>query len=269
MTGSSAGLERPPLSQPALRAALVRPDSPWSRLQVVDRTGSTNTDLIEAAADTPTGTVLIAEEQSAGRGRLDRRWVSPARAGLTVSVLLRPVSDRHTWGWLPLLTGVALTTALRPLAGVPARLKWPNDVLIGEGKLAGILAQSTGDAVVVGVGLNVTTAAAELPEGAVSLATAGAACLDRDRVLCAFLEELAAGIGRFESAGGDAEACGLRAAYRRDCATLQQRVRVELPGRAPLTGTAVDVGPDGSLTVLAPEGTHRVASGDVRHVRPA
>lgn len=263
-----ADLDRPPLSEPALRAALLRPGGLWSSVRVLTRTGSTNTDLLDSAAEHADGTVLIAEEQSAGRGRLDRQWTSPARAGLTCSMLIRPRSDRAQWGWLPLLTGVAVATAVSRLGEVRAVLKWPNDLLLGGGKAAGILLQSSGPAVVIGFGLNVSTRPSELPEGAASLASVQAACTDRDPLLRAILREFAHWYDRFEDAGGDAEACGLRDAYRRLCDTLDRTVRVAVPSGTDLLGTAVDIAPDGGLVIATSGGVHTVAAGDVTHVRP-
>jgi len=134
-------------------------------VEVVDRTGSTNADLLaRALGGAPEGMVLAAEEQSAGRGRMGRAWVSPPRAALTFSLLVRPAAvPPARRGWLPLLAGVAVATAVTAVTGVQTRLKWPNDVLTGPAKLAGILAEAAGDAVVVGVGLNVSTEPGELP----------------------------------------------------------------------------------------------------------
>lgn len=263
---SYARVERPPLSEQALRAALVRPGGVWSAVRVLERTGSTNEDLLAAAA--PGGTVLVAEEQTSGRGRLGRTWISPPRAGLTCSVLLRPASDRRHWGWLPLLTGVALATAVQRLGAVRAVLKWPNDLLVGGAKAAGILLQAGEDAVVVGFGLNVSTRPSELPEGAASLGSVQAACTDRQALLEAVLQELATWYRRFEEAGGDAAACGLRDAYRDRCDTLDRTVRVSLPRGTDLLGTAVDIAPDGGLVVASGNGVHTIAAGDVTHVRP-
>src|SRR4051812_34748969 len=146
-------LERPALDGPALAAALTRDSTLWRSLEVVDEIGSTNAALAAAAAGEQgdgaavEGTVLVAEHQVAGRGRLDRIWTSPPRAGLTVSVLLRPDVPAARRGWLPLLTGVALGEAVGEVTGVRASLKWPNDLLAVDGrKLAGILAESTGTA---------------------------------------------------------------------------------------------------------------------------
>lgn len=283
-------LDRPPLSQAALERALVRRGGPWRSVRVVSGTGSTNADLSAAAADgAPEGTVLVAEQQTAGRGRLGRTWMSPARAGLHVSVLLRPgrpTADRppvpaSRYGWLPLLAGVALLTTVRRLAAVPAALKWPNDLLVapdgGEpaAKCAGILAETVPDAdgtapvVVVGIGLNVSLRAEELPRpDATSLALAGSACTDRDPLLRALLRELATGYGEFRDAAGDPAASGLAAAYRAACGTLGRRVRVELPGGDHVSGAATDIDADGRLVVTPPAGAPvPLAAGDVVHVR--
>jgi BirA family biotin operon repressor/biotin-[acetyl-CoA-carboxylase] ligase len=135
--GSGAGrwsdLDRPPLNAAALRRAVVREESLWTALDVVPVTGSTNSDLVEAAraGRAEEGTVLVAEEQSAARGRLDRVWSAPARSGLFFSVLLAPNDvPVPRWGWLPLLTGVAVATGLARTAGLDTALKWPNDLLV-------------------------------------------------------------------------------------------------------------------------------------------
>ena len=150
------------------------PPAGWRQLRRVATTGSTNADLVAlAAAGEPAGLVLVADEQTAGRGRLGRGWTAPPGSGLTFSVLLRPHRAAAHLGWLPLLTGLAVVEAVRSVTGVPAELKWPNDVVVrgdgGEGKLAGILAERLGGpgagagAVVVGVGLNVSMSTDELP----------------------------------------------------------------------------------------------------------
>ena len=160
-----AAAAREPLDAAAVRAAVVRPDGLWRAVEVTELTGSTNADLLAlAAAGSPEGRVLAAEQQSAGRGRLGRAWVAPPRAALTFSLLLRPRDvPRARHGWLPLLAGLATAEAVRAVTRVDARLKWPNDVLAGEGKFGGILAEATADAVVIGIGLNVSTEPGELP----------------------------------------------------------------------------------------------------------
>ncbi len=276
-------LDRPPLSERALTRALVQSGSFWTRIDVRAETGSTNADAAEAARqDVPEGLVVVAERQVAGRGRRDRQWLSPARAGLTVSVLLRPgtpVPDRDwpatgpkEFGWLPLLAGVALAEAVSRVAGVDAALKWPNDLLVGDRKCAGILAEVAGDAIVVGIGLNVSTRAEELPETtglpATSLRLAGAANQDRDPLLRALLRGLERWYTGWREAGGDAEMCGLLGEYRRLCATIGRDVRVLLPGGGELTGEAVTVDRDGQLVIRTVDAVeHRVSAGDVLHVR--
>ncbi len=277
-------LDRPPLSTAALRRALAGPGGPLRRLEVVATTASTNADLAVAAADTdawPHLSLLVAEHQQAGRGRLGRTWETPARAALTMSLLLRPRAPRERWSWLPLLAGVAVVRALREVAGVQAGLKWPNDVLLpprpgeeadgphGAGKVAGLLAEVSGDAVVVGIGLNVTTAADELPPGATSLREAGAATTDRDTVLRAVVRELGAGVRSWEAADGDAAWSGLAAATRELCLTLGLPVRVERPG-AVLEGVAEGIDDEGRLLVRSASGRAvAVAAGDVTHLRDA
>ena len=131
------------LDEGALRAKAL--GGLWTAVDVVASTGSTNADLLAravAAPDAPEGQVLVAEEQTAGRGRLGRSWTSVPGASLTFSVLLRPAPvQAGRRGWLPLMTGVAVASAVRAVAGLDAVLKWPNDVLVGDRKLAGILAE--------------------------------------------------------------------------------------------------------------------------------
>jgi BirA family transcriptional regulator, biotin operon repressor / biotin---[acetyl-CoA-carboxylase] ligase len=270
-------LDRPPLSARGLERALVTPDSLWTRIDVRAETGSTNADVAEAARrGAPEGLVVVAEQQTAGRGRRDRQWTSPPRAGLTLSLLLWPAVPVGAYGWLPLLAGVALLEAVRRVAEVEAALKWPNDLLVGPadspGKCAGILAEMTGDAVVVGIGLNVSTRAEELPGTtglpATSLRVAGAESTDRDPLLRALLRGIAGWYGGWREAGGDAELSGLLGAYRRGCATIGRPVRVLLPGGGEITGDATGVDIDGQLVIRTADGAdHRVSAGDVLHVR--
>src|SRR3954452_1885230 len=263
-------LDRPPLPGAALQHALVVPGGLWSRVDVLAETGSKNADVAEAArAGVREGLVVVAEQQLAGRGRRDRQWVSPPRAGLTLSVLLRPGGDvpqRH-WSWLPLLAGVALREAVERRAELDARLKWPNDLLVGDAKCAGILAEVAGDAVVVGIGLNVTTRADELPPvsgPATSLRLAGARNTDRDPLLRALLRGLAGWYDGWREAGGDAEMCGLLRAYRTACATVDRPVTVRLPAGDDLVGTATAIDRDGQLVVRSADGREvSVAAGDV------
>lgn len=282
-------LDRPPLDVRRLRRALIAPDGPWRRLELVAETGSTNADVADAArAGEPAGLVVVAERQTAGRGRRGRVWQSPPRAGIATSVLLRPgvAEPDRDWpaappagyGWLPLLAGVALVDAVGRLAELTAELKWPNDLLVGGAKCAGILAEAVpggpGEepAIVLGIGLNVTLRADELPVNptglpATSLRLAGAAATDRDPLLRALLRSLAGWYDRWRLVGGDAEESGLRAAYLRHCATVGRDVRVLLPAGDELVGTATTVDADGRLVVTADGVDHRIAAGDVLHLR--
>jgi BirA family transcriptional regulator, biotin operon repressor / biotin---[acetyl-CoA-carboxylase] ligase len=266
-------LDRPPLPVRSLQRALLTPGGLWRRLEIRAETGSTNADVAAAAqAGEPEGLIVVAEQQVAGRGRRERQWVSPPRAGLTLSVLLRPVDvpNKH-WSWLPLLAGVALRDAVQRVAEIDAVLKWPNDLLVGDAKCAGILAEVIGDAVVLGIGLNVTTRADELPPTAglpaTSLRLAGAPGADRDPLLKALLRGLAQWYGGWRETGGDAELCGLLGEYRRACATIGRSARVQLPTGAELVGEVTTVDPDGRLVIRSADVVHRVSAGDVLHVR--
>lgn len=259
--------DRVPLDEAALARAIIRPGALYRELRVTGRTGSTNADLLQSArAGAPEGTVLVAEEQTAGRGRIGRAWVSPPRASLLFSVLLRPTAvPGHRRGWLPLLTGIAVASALRGAAGVEAGLKWPNDVLVRGRKVAGILAEQAGDAIIVGAGINVTTRPSELPPGpATSLLASGAACTERDTLLIAVLGELERRYRRWLAGPGDPQ---LRSSYREVSGTIGREVRVELPGGQVLAGTAADVDDAGRLIVRTVSGETAVSAGEVVHVR--
>jgi BirA family biotin operon repressor/biotin-[acetyl-CoA-carboxylase] ligase len=264
-----------PLDEAALRAAVLTPGGTWSALDVVAQTGSTNADLLAAArAGVAAGAVLVAEQQTSGRGRQGRSWETPpAASALTFSVLLRPAAVPQAGrGWLPLLAGVAAVRAVRASAAVDAVLKWPNDVLAGGAKLAGILAEQAGDAVVVGIGINVGARREDLPPprpGALpptSLALLGAASTGRTALLTAVLAELGDWYERWTGAG-DPDTSGLRAAYLRCCATIGTQVRVELPGGAMLAGAATGIDPAGQLIVDPGTGPVAVSAGDVIHLR--
>ncbi len=286
---SASSPSRKPLDAASLHRAVLRPGGLWQAVEVVDRTGSTNADLLARALDgAPEGMVLAAEEQSAGRGRMGRAWVSPPRAALTFSLLVRPAAvPPARRGWLPLLAGVAVATAVTAVTGVQTRLKWPNDVLTGRAKLAGILAEAVGDAVVVGVGLNVSTEPGELPPpgpGALAATSLRIAASAAPEVAASAAPEVAAPgreplliaiLGGFERwyqawcrADGDPDRCGLRAGYTELSGTIGRRVRAELPGGQVLSGLAVGVDPDGRLLVRVSSGTVvPVAAGDVVHLR--
>ena len=276
--GAAAG--RKPLDVAGLRRAVLRPGGLWHAVEVEDRTGSTNADLLaRALAGAPEGVVLVAEEQNAGRGRMGRTWVSPPRAALTFSLLVRPAAVPPTRrGWLALLAGVAVASAVTAETGVATRLKWPNDVLAGAGpgaaKLGGILAEAAGDAIVVGVGLNVSTEPGELPPpgpgalAATSLRIAGSAAQEREPLLTAILAAFERWYLLWRRADGDPGRCGLRAEYTRLSGTIGRRVRAELPGGQALSGLAVGVEQDGRLLIrVSPDAELPIAAGDVVHLR--
>jgi BirA family biotin operon repressor/biotin-[acetyl-CoA-carboxylase] ligase len=268
VTGSPyLDLDRPPLREGALRRALVRPGGFVTSLRVVASTGSTNADLAALAREgAPAGTVLVAEHQTRGRGRLDRSWSAPPRSALTFSVLLRPGSvPARRWPWLPLLVGCAVVEALRQTTGLEAKLKWPNDVLLADKKLAGILVERLDDAVVVGIGLNVSLRPDELPTSTATSLVASGVFEDRDTLLRALLRTLGALTSAWEAAGGDP--AGLRESYLSRCATLGRRVRILLADQT-VEGVATDIDPDGRLVVSLDNGVQRLfGAGDVVHVR--
>lgn len=300
MTGRWSDLDRPPLDPRSLREALVGPGEVWRTLEVVDETVSTNADVARRAREgEPEGYVLLADHQSAGRGRLDRAWTAPPRSSVACSVLLRPgePGERPTgvwpgvppdrWSWLSLVAGLAVVDALQRVCGLEARLKWPNDVLVpvrdeGLRKVCGVLGEAvvTPDvlegrpAAVVGVGINVSQTVAELPVAtATSLRLAGSAVTDRDTVVRAYLRALAIRYARWRESAGDPRASGIAAGYREACVTIGRDVRVHRPGRGLLEGHVVGVDDDGRLIVDEPEdaggGRHRLAAGDVEHLRTA
>ncbi len=265
-----------PLSAARLRAAVGRPGGLWTDIRVVAETGSTNADVLALArSGAAEGLVIAAEAQTAGRGRQGRAWVSLPGAALTFSVLLRPGSvPPSARGWVPLLVGVATATAMGSVTGLAVRLKWPNDVLASDGKLAGILAEQSGTAIAVGIGINVLGRGEDLPvPTATSLELHGAGQTDRNELLAGILRQLDSWYARWAgtaAAGppGDAEASGLRAGYLRLCATIGRQVRVELPGARFLTGTAAGVDVAGQLLVRSAGGElTAVSAGDVVHVR--
>lgn len=267
-------LDRPALDGEVLSAALTRDSTLWRALDVLEEVGSTNAELLVRAGNgAPEGLVLVAEHQAAGRGRLDRSWSSPPRAGLTVSLLLRPDVPAARRSWLPLLTGVALAEAVRSQTGVLVSLKWPNDLLAADGrKLAGILAEAGSSrgghgAVVVGTGLNVSTRPDELPDTAVSLAMLSGGPVDRGPLLLAFLREFERRYLGWAAALGDPISSGLGADYLRWCSTVGLPVTVAMPDGSALEGVAEGVDWDGRLVVRTPAGLIDLASGDVRHVR--
>lgn len=261
-----------PLDATALRDGLVGPGLPWRRLDVVAETGSTNADLLARADDGTDidGTVLLAEYQNAGRGRHGRQWSAPAGTQLALSVGVAGASvPRPGWGWLTLAAGVAVADALAAI-GVEAGLKWPNDVLVGGGKLAGILAEVSAPAsvIVVGLGLNVTLTAEEAPDpAATSLLMLGSSATDRNALARNVLRELARRIDGWRTAGGADP--GLVADYQRYSLTVNSRVRAIMPGDREIVGVARSVDETGRLCVDTGAETVAISAGDITHLRPS
>lgn len=244
----------------------------WAAPERHETVGSTNA---EALADPRPGRVVVADHQTAGRGRRGRGWSSPPGTGLAISAVVPPVAPA-LMGWVPLVAGLAVAEALArsrwPVDGV---LKWPNDVLLrlpdgGWGKVAGVLAQVAADGnVVVGTGLNVDHAPDQLP---VPTATSwrivrGGAPLPeaaREALLADYLDRLA----HWHAALAEEDLAGVRTAYLRRCGTVGQEVVVHRPDGATTTGTAVGVDDTGALLVDGPRGTSLHHAGDVEHLRP-
>ncbi len=233
-------------------------------------TGSTNADLADAARHgAQVGRVLVAEHQTAGRGRFDRRWASPRGASLSVSLLVRPARPMQEWAWLSILIGMAVTDAIIAATGASegrVSLKWPNDVLVDDLKACGILSERVetpdGPAAVVGIGINTHLGADELPvTTATSLLLAGFD-VDKDVVVAGLLASMGGLLDLWE-AGGD-----VRAAYRARCASIGRRLRVVIDPETSLTGVGADIDPQGRLVVELDDGSTRAfAAGDVVHLR--
>lgn len=267
MTSPYADLDRPPLRRAALERGCA---PPWTAIELYDEVDSTNQVAADAArAGRPGGLVVVAELQSGGRGRLGRQWTSPARAGLTLSMLLRPVAPAAHWPWIQGLVAVAAASALQERTEVDVRVKWPNDLVVEGRKIGGLLAEVVDGGVVVGIGINVTTRRSELPRpDATSLALEGADATDRLSLLLALLRQVGTGYQGWSQRDG--EPGPLLATYRERCTTIGQRVRAEMPDGSALEGEAVDIDESGHLVidVEAGGGYRSVAAADVVHLRP-
>ena len=268
-----------PLSVETIRAHLTTRVL-GSTLYVHDEMDSTNQRLADLAqAGAPDGTMVVAESQTAGRGRLGRQWVSPRGMNLYASILLLPRTQPSTAiTWFPLLAAVAISRAIRDLAELPAMLKWPNDVIVlrdGIGrKLAGILVEAIGGqqpggrAMVIGIGINVNMPIeafpVELRSTATSLLIETGRPLARPRLLATVLGELERLCDELREHGSG----GIVDAYQKLCDTIGKRVRVELVGSEPAEGTAELIASDGALRLRTNDGkTLEIRAGDVVHLR--
>jgi BirA family transcriptional regulator, biotin operon repressor / biotin---[acetyl-CoA-carboxylase] ligase len=261
------------------------------RLDVVDSTGSTNADLLRSVMVEPAAwpdlSVLTAEFQTAARGRLDRHWEAPPLSSISVSVVLRPANAEgrplptQSYSWLSLIAALALRETLLDTAGIPAELKWPNDVLVRGRKIAGILAQlgpmvdGSVPPVILGTGLNVTLGAADLPvPTATSVVLEEARTADRTVLLKSYLSRFSVLYRSFCNADGDPAAgmAGGASLHKRVEAvmvTLGKQVRAQLPGDHEIIGHASRLDEYGSLLVVDRDSReHVVTAGDVVHLRP-
>jgi BirA family biotin operon repressor/biotin-[acetyl-CoA-carboxylase] ligase len=236
-----------------------------------DEIDSTNAYLHrQARLGAPEGTVAVAEHQSAGRGRLDRRWEAPRGASLLTSVLFRPEFDPSELHLCTAAMALAAAEACRRVAGVGPVLKWPNDVLVGEEKLAGVLAEAEFNggpgaavAVVVGLGLNIDWPG-PAGVGGTSLLELGGEPVDRPALFRALLDALSARRALLDSTAGRRQVVD---ELRNRCATLGRRVRVELATEA-VVGVATEIDDAGHLVVRTSDGPRTVSAGDVVHLRP-
>lgn len=232
---------------------------------------STNSALVEEArSDAPEGLVLVADHQTGGRGRLGRTWSAAPGAALLVSVLLRPPLPIDEVSVVLMAAGLAACDGVEAAAGFRPGLKWPNDLVVRDRKLAGLLTEATGGAdpgVVLGLGINVAASAypAELAGQATSCEEEASRPVDRAELLVAFLVALET---RYSSVLGGGSRSATLDAYRADSATLGRRVRVELAAGPALEGSASGVADDGRLVVVDDAGAeHLVSVGDVKHLR--
>lgn len=268
---------KPSIDAEWLADQVVSPATPWTQVDTVATTGSTNADLAAAArSGAASGAVLVSDHQSTGRGRFARTWTAPPGASLAISALLRPprAVPARRWLWLPLLTGLAVADGVRESTGLRTELKWPNDVLIGGRKVCGILTErvespknrtvghgETLPAVIIGMGINTTLREDELPvPTATSLALAGAE-VETGEVAASVLLALDAWYRRW-LAGAD-----LRADYAERCTSVGREVRVQLSEHEAVTGRATGVDPSGCLLVESDGRERAFAAGDVFHLR--
>jgi BirA family biotin operon repressor/biotin-[acetyl-CoA-carboxylase] ligase len=250
----------------------------WRSVTVFPKIASTNSvGMALAEAGCPTGVVLVSDVQTAGRGRLDRSWEAPAGTSAMFSVVLLPEGPDHEWGALPLLAGVAVCEAIEFVTGVRTSLKWPNDLLIADadapsgrgGKVGGILAErdaATG-AIILGVGLNVDLAEADLPvPSATSLTLAGAARPRRAKLIGRALSRIEHWYTAWDAVGTDPAALDrLLDAYRDRCTSIGAQLTVTRPGADVLVGVGAGIGAHGELLVDSDGTQVPVVVGDVVH----
>jgi len=268
----------PPLTVQAIRS-LLHTASLGRDLRLLAVAGSTNQEaMLLAQQGAPDGTVVVADQQTAGKGRLGRSWHSPPGANIYCSVVLRTLPRIEKLPLIPLQTAVAVALALQDVAGLPARLKWPNDVLLNGRKAGGVLCESAGigqpgAVVIIGIGINVNGGAGGFPEDLRAMATSLAMELghsvDRAAVLAAVLDHLEKALAPLTLPSPPTPESLLHD-YVRLCSTLGRHVKVSLHDTETLEGLAESIAPDGSLRILADRPAGRrveVRAGDVIHLR--
>ena len=249
---------RTPLDEAEINSRVT----PYWRVSVVELTGSTQNDLLQLVESNNAldGQVIATEFQSDGRGRLDRTFEAPAQSALLFSFYIKPRNQRSEWGFIPLIAGLSLVRAITTIDTVMnVSLKWPNDLIINEKKCAGIIAQTTNEGIVIGIGLNVSMTPNELPVStATSLAIEGSTITDRDLLLSHLLNTFAELFEAWE------EGSELLDEYASASSTIGKKVRIELPGGENLEATVARISHTGELVL--DDGRH-VSAGDVIHLR--
>ena len=249
---------RTPLDEAEINSRVT----PYWRVSVVELTGSTQNDLLQLveSKNALDGQVIATEFQSNGRGRLDRTFQAPAQSALLFSFYIKPRNQRSEWGFIPLIAGLSLVRAITTIdTAMNVSLKWPNDLIINEKKCAGIIAQTTNEGIVIGIGLNVSMTPNELPVStATSLAIEGSTITDRNLLLSHLLNTFAELFEAWE------EGSELLDEYASASSTIGKKVRIELPNGENLEATVARISHTGELVL--DDGRH-VSAGDVIHLR--
>lgn len=252
----------------ALRSQLT--DTRWHTIEVVESTGSTNADLIErAVGENVAGTVRLTTDQTAGRGRHTRVWAARPGGQIAMSAAVDAGTNTADLGWLSLIAGLAVARAVEAVTGVRPTLKWPNDVLIDDRKVSGILSEysptSHGGVAVIGVGVNTAMTEDQLPvPTATSLGIVTGGEVPVTELAAAYLRALSELLTQWPD-----DVVGLSAAYRDRSDTIGRRVRVVLPGDKEIVGTATGIDSSGRIIVDTDGRAVVVAAADVTHLRPA
>jgi BirA family biotin operon repressor/biotin-[acetyl-CoA-carboxylase] ligase len=266
---------------PTKLAALFPSKKLWETLYVFDELASTNTFALEhAKRHSPPTTVILADKQTAGRGRLDRSWFSPPEANIYGSLLFFHDGPHQPLGWVPLMAGVAIARAIETLTSIRIHLKWPNDLLVGERKVGGVLCESFRNVqhntcVVIGFGINVNVSESMFPQdlqqSATSLKIQCHRPVEREPLIKKIITLLEKGWKDLSSKGH--QSCRLE--YNNRCATIGQTIQVHFPDGGRLLGLAHSIGEHGQLRVTpSPSDSNEqsarmrdIHSGEILHIR--